>query len=53
MQDDASSVSSTGQPLRDTQQPIVSLSGRCSGPAGSQQTATDVVDVVCCLSHIY
>ena len=38
MQDEASS---TGQPLRDAQQTIESLSGRCSKPAGPQQTAAD------------
>ena len=41
MQYDASSSGTTGQPLRDAQQPIESLSGRCSGPAGPQQTAAD------------
>ena len=41
MQDYASSSGSTGQPLRDAQQPIEFLSGRCSEPAGPQQTTAD------------
>ena len=45
MQDDASSSGRTGQPLRDAQQPIESISGRCSEPAGPQQAAADGSDL--------